>query len=696
MLQRLSISHYKLRLAETFKLLRRFGYFLLVAVTGAMIWFAQSPVPKAQRTATSPVLIDRHGAVLNVRTVNNGTWRMAVELEDVDPAFINALLFIEDKRFYSHAGVDGAAILRALKSWKTKGEVVSGASTITMQLVRQYKPRPRTMRSKIIESFEALRFELHYSKAEILEQYLTRVSYGGNIEGVEAASRIYFGKSPRYLTPDEIGLLIALPQAPEARRPDRHAQAAKLGRNRILTRLEAGGLIDSSMLERSKSATIPLEKQSLPDQAWLTSQKLSLPGDVIESWIDYAKQTALERQLATYVDQQPLTVNASAIVIHAKTRQVQAHAAIGRRDHDGGWLDMTAAIRSPGSTLKPFVYGLGMDDGIIGQETLLRDAPSRFGSYRPENFDRRYYGDVTVAQALQHSLNIPAVGVLDQVGGRRLNETLRAAGAKTSQSGPATNDSTASLALALGGTGLRATDLAMLYTAIANDGVAGPLSWIRNEAKEFGEFELLQPDTANTIQKILAAAPRPDGVMAAHLGRGIPKVAYKTGTSYGFRDSWAAGITGDYVIVVWVGRPDGGPRPGVTGRAAAAPLLFKIADSLPQKDNSIEFVKRSKTAERIKSAEETAPVILFPMQDTDILISEFGRDAEAIDILVQTDGQNPRVYIGSTPIERGRNGYRFVADSPGFYKLRVVDAVGHQTQAQFRVSAADDVIHPGL
>lgn len=621
---------------------------------------------------------------------------MPVQLDDVDPAFVDALLFIEDKRFYSHAGVDGAAVLRALKSWKAKGEVVSGASTITMQLVRQYKPRPRTFRSKVLESMEALRFELHFSKAEILEQYLSRVSYGGNIEGLEAASRLYFGKSPRYLTPDEIGLLIALPQAPEARRPDRHAQAAKLGRNRILARMETGGLIDDATFLQSKSAAIPLKKKLLPNQAWLTAQKLSKTGDVIESWIDPTQQTALERQLATYVAQRPLTVNASAIVIHAKTREVRAHAAIGRRDHDGGWLDMTAAIRSPGSTLKPFVYGLGMDDGIIGKETLLRDAPSRFGSYRPENFDRRYYGDVTVAQALQHSLNIPAVGVLDQVGGRRLNESLRAAGAKTSQSGPDTNDSTAGLALALGGTGLRATDIAMLYTAIANEGIAGPLSWTREDALTSCEFELLQPDTANTIREILSAAPRPHGVMPAHLGRGIPKVAYKTGTSYGFRDSWAAGILDEYVVVVWVGRPDGGPRPGITGRSAAAPLLFKIADALPHSTNSHDTVSRSKAAERIKPAEETAPVILFPMQDTDIIISEFGSDAEAIDILVQAVGRDPRVYVGSTPIEPGRNGYRFVAKTPGFYELRVVDALGHQTQARFRVSSADNIIHPGL
>ncbi|MEP3655161.1 MAG: penicillin-binding protein 1C [Litorimonas sp.] len=651
---------------------------------------------KADLSSTSPVLKDRHGAVLNVRTVETGTWRMAVDVGDIDPAFIEALLFIEDKRFYTHPGVDGAAIIRALGSWKAEGRVVSGASTLTMQLIRQYKPRPRTFKSKVIESFEALRFELHFSKEEILEQYLTRISYGGNIEGIEAASRMYFGKPPRYLSDNEIALLIALPQAPEARRPDRHAQAANLGRRRILKRLEAGGLIDELSASRAQMAAIPLEKKKIPNQAWLSARKLSAEGETVQSWIDPKQQTALEAHLAHYVERQPQAVNASAILVHAKTREVRAHAAIGRRDHDGGWLDMTAAIRSPGSTLKPFVYGLGMDDGLIGSETRLRDAPSRFGSYRPENFDRRYYGDVTVAQALQHSLNIPAVGVLDHVGGRRLDDTLRAAGARTSQSGPDTDDTTAGLALALGGTGLRATDLAMLYTAIANDGVAAPLSWIQTDEEDVSSFELLQPDTARTLKRVLASSPRPKGVMPSHLGKDIPEVAYKTGTSYGFRDSWAAGISGEYVIVVWVGRPDGGPRPGVTGREAAAPLLFKIADGLPDNRTKSQLVARSEMTERLKSAEETAPVILFPLQDTDIFVSKFKDTSDAVDLLVQAEGTDTRVYVDSTPIPKTRNGYRFVPPSPGFYEMKVVDANGAQSKTKFRVLTLDDLSHPGL
>lgn len=678
------------------KLRRRLGYMTLAATAALGLWFAQAPVSDAELATTSPVLTDRHGAWVNVRTIENGTWRIRPDLEDIDPAFIEALIEIEDKRFYSHAGVDGAAILRALRTWHKSGVASSGASTLTMQLVRQYKPRPRTFRSKVIESFEALRFELHYSKQEILEQYLTRVSYGGNIEGIEAASRIYFDKSPRYLSHDEIALLVALPQAPEARRPDRNAQAAKVGRGRILQRLHLGGVLQADELANADSASVPLKKESLPNQAWLTARKLAQAGDVTRSWLDPRLQTRLEKQLSLTVDRLPHPVNASAILVHSETREVRAHAAIGRRDHDGGWLDMTAAIRSPGSTLKPFVYGLGMDDGLIGTETRLRDAPSRFGSYRPENFDRRYYGDVTMAQALQHSLNIPAVGVLDHVGGRRLDAALRAAGASPSQSGPSEKGDDAGLSLALGGTGLHATDLAMLYTAIANDGMAAPLSWTQDQTEHNAPFELLQSDTAKDLRLIMSAAPRPAGSMPAHLGKNVPDVAYKTGTSYGFRDSWAAGISGEYVIVVWIGRPDGGPRPGVTGRDAAAPLLFQIADSLALDQTPKTNTRSHKSVERLKSAEDTAPVILFPMNETEVAVSRFGDNSEGVDLLVQSATDDVRLYVGADPISKTRHGYRFKPKTPGFYSLIVIDDMGRQTKGSFRVVSLQGLDHPGL
>ena len=674
---------------------RVIGYIWLACVALLSLWFCRAPVSDAQLHANSPVLMDREGLWLNVRTVEAGTWRVQADLSEIDSGYLEALLEIEDRRFYRHAGVDGSAILRALQSWRAAGKPVSGASTITMQLVRQYKPRPRTLRAKAIESLEALRFELHYSKAEILTQYLTRISYGGNIEGIEAASRIYLGKPPKYLSPDEIALLIALPQAPEARRPDRNAQGAKRGRNRILQRLHQGGLLNERDLDDGKTAAIPLESASLPNTAWLTAKRLAGDGQKVESTLEAKHQAALERLLDRYVSNLDTPVNASALVIHAPTREVRAHAAVGRRDHDGGWLDMTRAVRSPGSTLKPFVYGLGMDDGIISADTRLRDAPSRFGAYRPENFDRRYYGDVTLSEALQHSLNIPAVAVLDQVGGRRLEASLRAAGVGLSQSQPGEDGAEAGLALALGGTGLRAVDLGVLYAALANEGEAAPLRWKLSESERETSFALMQADTAQALRKIMADAPRPVGVVPGHLGQEMPIVAYKTGTSYGFRDSWAAGLSGDYVIIVWVGRPDGGPRPGVTGRLAAAPLLFDIANILPVSRRSIQRVDQPEPM-RLAASDAQAPQIIFPADKTDVAVTHFDARSLGVDLVVQSTKGLASLYVDGEVVPETRDGHVWYPDAPGFYRLTAVDKAGQSSPSVFRVLQTEGLRHPGL
>ena len=671
------------------------GYIWGLGVAALCVWFMRAPVSPAQLSATSPVLMDRDGGWMSVRAVEGGTWRIGAELDEVDPAFITALFAVEDQRFSQHSGVDGAAILRALQSWRAAGKPVSGASTLTMQLVRQYTPRPRTLRSKIIESAEALRFELHYSKSELLTQYLSRVSYGGNIEGIEAASRIYFGKPPRYLAPEETALLIALPQAPEARRPDRNAAGAKRGRDRILRKMRDAGLLSAGELAEAQAAPVPLEKHALPNEAWLTAQRLAPQGSRIVSTLDRSPQRALETRLQRYVETLDIPVNASAIVVHAPSREVRAHAAVGRRDHAGGWLDMTRAVRSPGSTLKPFVYGLGMDDGLVSAETRLRDAPSRFGSYRPENFDRRYYGDVTLSEALQHSLNVPAVAVLDQVGGRRLDASLRAAGAGLSERNAGADGTDAGLALALGGTGLRASDLAMLYTALANDGEAAPLRWTREAPKTSRPYALLQPDTAHDLVQIMSEAPRPAGVLPAYLGQGAPTVAYKTGTSYGFRDSWAAGIVGDYVVIVWVGRPDGGPRPGVTGRLAAAPLLFDVAGDLPVRRKVSRRVSHQAHA-KLASADHQAPVIIFPAADTDVAVDAFGMDALGVDLVVQSGEGLAALYVDGALVPETRDGHIWFPDGPGFFRLTAIDRRGQHSEAVFRVLSRDNLPHPGF
>ncbi|WP_409433835.1 penicillin-binding protein 1C [Litorimonas sp. RW-G-Af-16] len=666
-----------------------YGVGISVAALGA-IYFAQSPVSDEALADVSPVVLDRHGAWLTAFALEDGRWRFPADLDTIDPAFIEALVQIEDRRFATHVGVDIPAIFRAAKDWYKQGEIVSGASTITMQLVRQYKPRPRTLRSKVIESFEALRFELHFSKDEILSQYLTRISYGGNIEGIEAASRIYLGKSPRHLSPDEIALLIALPQAPEARRPDRQAAHAKRGRDRILARLEGAGVLSAEAANEAKTSPIPLTRSELPQNAWLSAHYMEKTGAQTASYIDRVIQNSLSRHLESYVARYPKTVNASAVIVHNATQEIRAHAAIGARDHDGGWIDMTRRVRSPGSTLKPFVYGLGADDGILAFDSLVKDAPSRFGSYQPENFNRRYHGDVTVSEALQHSLNIPAVAVLDHVGGRRLQAALMASGAKLSQTRSENPDT--GLALALGGTGMTALDLASLYVALANDGEARPLRWHKDQ-EAGGMVRLLTAKTANELVEVMAKAPVPEGHIPGDILEGRPAIAYKTGTSYGFRDSWAAGIAGDYTVVVWVGRPDGAPRPGVTGRKAAAPLMFEIVGELDvPKVKAIRQVESSARHDRVSTPDDIGPQIIFPAKDAEIAVKDFGQKSRGVTILAETSHGPARVYVNGDPIAQQREGYIWRPDGPGFYQLSAVDQRGKITKSAFRVLSQDQII----
>ena len=668
------------------KILSAFGIGLAVITAG---YFCRSPVSQAELSNVSPVVLDRNGAWLTAFALDDGRWRFKADLDTIDADFVDAVIRIEDRRFYSHSGVDIPAVFRAAKDWAQAGEVVSGASTITMQLVRQYKPRPRTLRSKVIESLEALRFELHYSKDEILSQYLTRISYGGNIEGIEAASRIYLGKSPQHLSPDEIALLVSLPQAPEARRPDRQAAHAKRGRNRILTKLEQDGFMSAELVTEAKSAPIPLIRHSLPSKAWLSSHYMPKSSAITQSYIDPFVQNSLETHLASYVARYPKTVNASAVIVHNPTLEIRGHAAIGLRDHVGGWIDMTRRLRSPGSTLKPFVYGLGADDGVLSFDSYVRDAPSRFGSYQPENFNRRYYGDVRISEALQHSLNIPAVAVLDHVGGNRLQAALVATGANIST--PRSDNAQSGLSLALGGTGTTAMDLAALYAALANEGIAKPLKWHDGQESDVS-LRLLSQKTSSQLLTVMAKAPVPAGHIPGHILKDRPAIAYKTGTSYGFRDSWAAGVAGEYTIVVWVGRPDGGPRPGVTGREAAAPLLFNVVGDLdvPRVSKPTEQIAAT-SMKRVTTPDDAGPQIVFPAKNTEIAMTAFGQESRGVTIVAETSYGSARIYVNGQTVERQSEGHIWKPNGPGFYKLSAVDDRGKVSKIRFRVLAANDL-----
>ncbi len=610
-------------------------------------------------------------------------WRLAADLKNIDEGFVEHLLTIEDKRFLSHPGVDGLAVIRAFGSFVSSGEIVSGASTITMQTARLLEPRPRNLGSKIVEMIRALQIEARLSKAEILELYLTLAPYGGNIEGVRAASLSYFGKEPQHLTDAQIAMLIALPQSPEARRPDRRPQIAKAARDDILDRLALGKDLSLVRAAEAKQAAIPTNRKPFKRLAWhaalASAKNFPAGGEVaisLDADIQIAAQT-LARQLATAsVDQ----ANVAILIVENKTGAVRASVGSAGVDIAGGWIDMTKASRSPGSTLKPFIYGLAFDDGAATAETLIYDAAYSFDGYKPENFSRGFHGDVSVAQALQHSLNVPAVLALDRIGPDRFVASLAAAGLSARL--PKKADRKASLAIALGGVGLTPRDIAMLYSGLATDGTVRPLVWAAETPDKRPGYKLMSAASATRIGEIMRDAPAPAGRSPSALSRTAPRVAFKTGTSYGYRDAWSAGYTDKYTSIVWVGHANGTPRPGATGRQAALPLLFDIFDMLENSDRGLKWqapeeFKSGQTLARFDEArDEQPPEIVFPENGVELFLSQ--REGWRQFTLAARGGAGAyQWYVDGRPVAANEKS-RVLWQPPGagHYKVTVVDQRG--------------------
>ncbi len=660
---------------------------LAVVLIGINLAF---PPPLKGAKQVSSVVNDHNNQWLTGFAVNDGTWRIKADLKQVDPRFVDRLIAIEDSRFYTHSGIDLPAIARALKSWKRRGRIVSGASTITMQLVRQIEPRPRTFKSKFLEMGRALQYELLLSKDEILELYLTHISYGGNIEGIVAASWAYFGKAPDQLTDSEIALLIALPQAPEARRPDRNQGAAEKGRNIILDKLAANGSMDAQLVVEAKEVPVLSNRFAIPELAWISAHSLKQPNQSVQSTIDYKLQADIENLTSEVVEPLDQPVNIAVTIVENATMNVRAHIGSADRQRPGGWIDMTDRHRSPGSTLKPLIYGLAMDEGLVAAGSKVEDAPTRFGNYQPENFNRRYYGDVRVHEALQHSLNVPAIAVLDQLGSTRLESTLQGLDLEIAQLGSSGNSS--GLAIGLGGVGMTVNDLAVIYAALANDGIAQTLNWYTET--EPRSRRMVTSETARNLTRILRQAPTPKGRVPAWLVENAPPIAYKTGTSYGFRDAWAAGYTDEWTVIVWVGRPDGAPRKGQTGRIAAAPLLFDVFSTLPHRGSSFTYIRNKDAPSGLLELGQSAdkgPQILFPPDESEILAEKLGAKARGFALSARAESNDVTFYVAGQPIavEQGKHIWR--PDSPGFYDITAIDADGRSSQVSVEVVSIDQM-----
>lgn len=663
------------------------------------------PPPIERAFSRSMLVADRNGIPLRAFPTEEGRWRLPANLEEIDPAFIEALIGVEDARFYSHFGVDGLAVIRAAKSAAQRGRIVSGASTISMQTARLLEPRNRTIPSKLIEMFRAVQLEMRLSKDEILELYLTLTPYGGNLEGIRAASWAYFGREPDRLSDDQIALLIALPQSPEVRRPDLRPKSATASRAVILNRMAELGVISQSRAEEAKRLPLP-GRHAFPGYAWHGADQVrnaylerlpsaTLPRDV-RSTIDAGLQIRLEDMLLDQLPDGEKDVQYAVMVVELETRAVRAQVGSASRKRAGGWMDLTQSARSPGSTLKPFIYGLAFDDGQAMPSTFIEDLPSRFNTYRPENFDRTFRGQVRVSDALQHSLNVPAVLALDRIGPERFASALSLSGVKVQINGGAERDP--GLALALGGAGMTAQDLAKLYGALGDNGVVKPLVWFENdtgEVKAAKGHRFMSSASAGKIRDILKSAPTPSGRMPANLTMDAPEIAFKTGTSYGFRDAWAAGVARGHVVIVWVGRADGAPRPGMTGRKAALPVLFSVFDQI-----DATLGAEGEASERLMTAKPTAPkyamtdfarddkppVILFPPDDTVLLQKRPDHPSPGFVLSGRGEG-DLRWFVDGEAVPHDAAGAPvWVPDGPGFYRVAAVDENGRESHVSVRVT----------
>jgi penicillin-binding protein 1C len=672
---------------------KRWASALLVALL-TLFSLDQIFPPSLERVReVSPVVIDRNGEWLMAFTTRQGAWRLEARLDEIDPEFQRRLIAIEDERFWFHPGVDPFALSRAALAYARSGRVTQGGSTITMQLARLLEPRPRTISSKLIEIVRALQIERRWNKRRILAAYLTLAPYGGNLEGVRAASRAYFQRDPEWLDDAEMALLIALPQAPEARRPDRHPQAARAARDRVLGMFVNAGLINERRAAEGREVAIPT-RAPFPYSAPHAAQALvnAHPGQgVIRSSLDASLQRDLEALARRHATALERDAQIAILAVDARTRAVRARIGGAGRERAGGYIDMTRAIRSPGSTLKPFLYAIAFDEGIAAPETLVRDAPRRFGGYLPENFDRRFHGDVSLEDALRHSLNLPAVATLERIGAGRFHAALTRAGADVRL--PRRADAEPGLALALGGVGMRLEDLVQLYAALGDEGRARPLATEADAAFAFSR-RFVRPETAARVLDILATSPHPAGRVPAVVAQNAPNVAFKTGTSYGFRDAWALGVSGDYAIGVWVGRPDGTPRPGATGREAALPILFEAFDLVGTPSAPARRPEREHNAApglvRFDQGGDEALSVLFPPANAEVLVLDYGAGARGLSLSAR-GGRAPLTWYAEgerVPTEdtSGRAIWRPTA--PGFYNVIVVDADGQTQSVRVRIRDA--------
>jgi penicillin-binding protein 1C len=674
---------------------------LIASATFAAWVVSLGPLPLEPARKVSTTIVDRNGKLLRAFAMVDGRWRLPVDARtSVDPGYLKLLLAYEDRRFHSHHGVDPLALGRAALQLVTRGHIVSGGSTITMQLARLIEPRrERSLYAKLRQMVRAVQLERQLNKEEILDLYLAVAPFGGNLEGIRAASIAYFGKEPKRLTLAESALLVALPQSPERRRLDRHPEAAHAARDRVLERMVEDGVVSQADAAQARAVAVPKLRKPMPILAPHSSDAAmaTVPGtSIIRLTLDSTLQKALETLARDRAIAQGPNISVAIIAVDNESGDVLAR--VGSSDYfderRAGQVDMTRAVRSPGSTLKPFIYGLAFEDGIVHPESLIDDRPIRFGSYAPENFDMTFQGTVPVRKALQLSLNVPAIALLDRVGSSRLSSRLKQAGGNL----VLPKDEAPGLAMGLGGVGVTLQDLAQLYAGLARLGATRPLREIMLANDDREPLRLMDQAAAWQVGNVLLGTPPPEN--GVH-----NRIAFKTGTSYGYRDAWSVGFDGRITIGVWVGRPDGAPVPGLVGRTAAAPILFdafartgKIPAALPKAPKGALVASNAKlplplrrfrpVGELIRAGSDQTPRIQFPLNGSRIDVDR-SADGQAAPMPVKVAGGVLPLTImvnGNSVGEIDSRRQRLVEPpGPGFARLTVIDATGAADTVVIRV-----------
>ncbi|MDE3177966.1 MAG: penicillin-binding protein 1C [Pseudomonadota bacterium] len=647
--------------------------------------------------AGSTLVLDRDGRLLRPFTMANGRWRLPVTHTQVDPRYLAMLIAYEDARFRRHHGVDFAALARAAAQIATHGRIVSGGSTLTMQVARLIEPRPRSFSTKLRQMARAWTIERRISKDGVLDRYLTLAPFGGNLEGVRAASLAYFGVEPRRLSVAEAALLVALPQAPEARRPDKHPQAALAARAKVLARAVARGVISQREAEAANSEPIPRARREFPRLAPHAAEE-AVAADRAAKQISLTIDARLQRKLETLAREhaERLGPKLSVAIVALDNASGEIRARVGSANYADaardGAVDMSREPRSPGSALKPFIYALAFEQGLAHPETILFDRPARYGAYAPVNFDLGFQGPVTARRALQQSLNLPAIELLADIGPTQFLARLHGAGAQITLP----KDTPIGLAIGLGGLGVSLVDIARLYAGLARGGEAPALRERRDaDAPLIEARRVTDPVAAYYVEDILRGAPPPANALAG-------RIAFKTGTSYGFRDALAIGFDKQTTIAVWVGRPDNGPTPGLIGRETAAPILF---DAFARLGRAIERPRAPRGVLKVATSAELPPPLRHLRKDAPKTIAAteraalkiaFPPDGARVDLegakqalrLKALGGQLPLAwFVNGAAVAQGdfRRGCAWKPDGAGFARVTVIDARGATDSAWVRI-----------